>query len=61
MTADQLRYNNDEKIKIIKKIGTRVADSLVANNSNVTDTLDKDNIEFIINSSIKSVVEKELK
>ncbi len=61
MTAGQLKYNNDVKIDIIKKIGTRVADGLVANNGNVTNELEKNNIEFIINSSIKSIVEKEVK
>lgn len=61
MTHDQLSYNNERKLDVIKKIATRVADSLVSNNQNVTDTLDKNNIEFIVNSSIKSTVEKELK
>lgn len=61
MTHDQLSYNNERKLDVLKKIATRVADSLVSNNQNVTDTLDKNNIEFIVNSSIKSTVEKELK
>lgn len=60
MTLEQLNYNNEEKIKVISKIATRVADGLVAGNTDVTDNLDKNNIEYIVNSSIKSVVEKEL-
>ncbi len=61
MTKDQLCYNNDKKLDIIKKVATRVADGLVAKNSNVTDNLEKDTIEFIVNSSIKSVVEGAVK
>ncbi len=61
MTKDQLCYNNDKKLDVIKKVATRVADGLVAKNLNVTDSLDVNNIEFIVNSSIKSVVERETK
>lgn len=61
MTVENLSYVNDQKLNLIKKIVTRVADGLVANNENVTKNLDIENINFIVDSSIKNVVEKEIK
>lgn len=61
MTVDNLGYNNDQKLSLIKKIVTRVADGLVAKNENVTKNLDVENINFIVDSCIKNVVEKEIK
>lgn len=60
MTKENLIYQNGKKLEIIKKVCTRVADKLVNSNEMVTNQLDKNNIEFIINSGINDKFNKEV-